>query len=341
MQVIRWAFIALAATATSAMGGVLATRTISNATHYGYYGFSSTSANNTKTFVGPYTGRAKVIKVNGTLTKVHPDAWAKSLRVLPSGGGLAGFQPHFQFSNLYDFEGTIPVSSTIYAPGGVNLSGTMVFEMYSIDDEGFVPGVDGRSTLTYTFEDTFAPGTAEYTGTIATTDPTFNRPVQVESSGPSGYSAPFLTNRFPHYDVQPFHVSTAGSYSMVTANEFESAGVLYANSFNPATPLTNLVLALGQTGNVLRNNTFNSLPAGDDATGGTLITRDLVPGVQYYFVTTAYTNPGGAADGGPFIGRYSNVITGAGQVNLGIIPEPGSLTLLAALATGWRRRRPS
>jgi hypothetical protein len=91
----------------------------------------------------------------------------------------------------------------------------------------------------------------------------------------------------------------------------------------------------------MRNNTFNNLPPLDDATGGTVINADLVPGVQYYFVTSAYAAPGDPVDGGPFIGRYSNIITGAGNVTLGIVPEPtGALTLAtsAALMLNLRRR---
>src|SRR2546423_7005882 len=92
----------------------LGTATITNANHYGYYGFASTSANNTKATIGPFSGTARVIRVTGTITEVHPDAWVSSIRVLPSGAALAGYQPWVQFSNQRDFSGTIPVSATIY-----------------------------------------------------------------------------------------------------------------------------------------------------------------------------------------------------------------------------------
>ncbi len=318
----------------------LGTATVTNANHYGYYGFASTSQFNTKTNIGPFTGTARRVTVSGTLTKVHVDAWASSLRVLPRGQGIANFGPWFQFTRQRDFSGTINVGATIYAPGGFDASKTMNLEMYSIDSEGFVPGLDGRSTLTYTFHDDFAPGSKEFSGELAIGDPTFNRPVQVESSSPSGFSAPFLSNRFPYYDVQPFHVDTAGSYAMATANEFESAAVLYANQFNPASPLTNLVRGLGQTANVIRNTSFNSLPFDDDATGGTLIEADLLPGVQYFFVTTAFAFPGTEPDGGPFVGKYTNAITGAGNVTLGVVPEPtGALAIGVAMAGMIFRRR--
>ena len=325
--------------AAAASAAPLGSATITNANHYGYYGFASTSANNTKANVGPFSGTARVINVQGTITKVHPDAWASSIRVLPRGNALAVYQPWFQFTNQRDFTGTISVSAKIYAPGGFDLSQVLNFEMYSVDSESFVPGLDARSTLTYTFDDSFAPGTAEYSGRLETTDPRFNKPVQFPSSAPSGWSTPVLGGRFPHYDVQPFHVSTPGSYALVTANEFECSGLLYRDSFNPADPLTNVMWALPQTGNVLRNRTFNDLPFDDDATGGTLIQADLLPGVQYYFVTSAYAAPGDPVDGGPFVGRYSNIITGPGTVFLGQVPEPTAGAALVAVAALLGRRR--
>ncbi len=317
----------------------LGTATISNANHFGYFGFPSTSANNTKTTVGPFIGTARTIHVEGTITKVHPAAWAKSIRVYPSGAALAGYQPWFQFSNQYDFTGTIPVSATIYAPGGFNLAQPLLFEMYSVDSESFVPGVDARSTLTYTFDSAFPTGTAEFSGILDVNDATFNRPIQFETN-PPGLTQPFLSNRFPHFDVQPFYVDSVGGYSLVSANEFESAAVLYATDFDPMNPLANVIRALGQTGNVLRNSSFNNLPFGDDATGGTVITADLMPGVQYYFVTSAFSAPGAEPDGGPFVGNYSNIIAGAGNVMLGVVPEPGMTTFVAALfwLTMWNRR---
>lgn len=321
--------------------------TITDADHYGYFGFSSTSALNAKATVGPFagtadgssTGRARVVRVTGTLTGVSAEAWASSLRVHPSGGGLADYQPGFQFTRQRDFSGTIAVEATLYAPGGVDLSTAMTFEMYSIDSEGFVPGLDGRSTLTYTFDDAYPAGAVEYSGTLGRGDAVFNRPVQVETS--SGYSEPFLSNRMPYHDVQPFFVDTAGDYALATANEFESAAVLYEGAFDPSDPLSGIVLALGQTRNVLRHDGFNDLPFADDATGGTLIEAELQPGVQYYFVTTTFAGVGGADDGGPFFGQYTNLIAGSGQVTLGVVPEPGTAMLVfgSAGVACWRRRR--
>ena len=324
-----------------ASGETLGTATISDADHYGYWGFGSTSQFNTKATVGPFSGTARVIRIEGSVTKVQEDAWASSIRVRPSGGALAVNQPTFWLTDQQDFEGTLPVSATVYAPGGFDLSQPLNFEMFSIDSEEFVPGLDARSTLTYTFESEFAPGTAEFTGTLDTGDPTFNRPIQFPANfgGVPGWTDPFLSGQMPYYDVQPFHVDAAGRYDLVTANEFESAAVLYAGSFDPKNSLENVVWAFSQTGNVLRNDSFNDLDPADDATGGSLITADLVPGMQYYFVTSAYAAPGGAEDGGPFVGDYSNIITGAGNVSLGLVPEPtAALSAVALGSLGLLRR---
>jgi hypothetical protein len=329
--------LALAGAAGPVCGAVIGSATVTNAQHYGYFAFASTSAQNTKATVPAMSGVARMIRINGTVTRVHADAWLSSIQVQASGGNLAGYQPWIQFSKQNSFTGTVPVSTTVYIPGGLNMSAGMNLEMFSLDSEQFVPGIDARSTLTFEFDDALPAGTVEYSGALTTSDPKFNRPVQY---GSSGTLPPELTGAFPYYDVQPFHVGAAGSYRMMSANEFESASVLYAGNFDPANSLANVVAARNQDGNILRDNTLNSLPFGDDAVGGTAITANLVPGVQYYFVTTAFNAPGIETDGGPFLGRYRNMITGAGAVALGVVPEPGvGAAMLGVAGMALRRRQ--
>ncbi len=70
-----------------------------------------------------------------------------------------------------------------------------------------------------------------------------------------------------------------------------------------------------------------------------MITVELLPGVQYYFVTSAFAAPGSGPDGGPFVGDYSNIIAGAGNVTLGLVPEPrasAAFLLLVGLLL-WKR----
>lgn len=337
------AAITVAASSVSSFAAVFATQTTNNGIHYGYYGFASTSQNNSKYNLGPHNGIAKRLLVEGTVTKVHADAWLSSIQVQPSGNNLAVYQPWIQFSDQRDFSGTVNVKTTVYIPGGLNMNQQLRLEMFSLDAEQFVPGTDARSTLTWRFDDSYAPGTAEYSGALTPNDPTFNRPAQYYYTNGFGqiiWRAPELTGAFPYYDAQPFHVDTAGTYEMLSANEFESSSVLYAGSFDPANSLANVVKARNQSGNILRTKgTLNDLPYLDDAVGATAITADLVPGVQYYFVTTAFNAPGIEPDGGPFIGRYNNLITGAGNVTLGIVPEPTAALALMAIAPAVRRRR--
>lgn len=332
----------VAASSFSSFAAIIAQQTVTNAIHYGYYGFFSTSQFNSKANLGPHNGTARRLLISGTVTKVHADAWLSSIQVQPSGNNLAVYQPSIKFSEQRDFAGTVNVSTTVYIPGGLDMSQPLKLEMFSLDAEQYVPGIDARSTLTWRFDDAYAPGTVEYSGALTTTDPTFNRPAQYYYTNGLGqviWMDPELTGAFPYFDVQPFHVATAGSYSMVSANEFESSSVLYANGFDPSDPLENVVQARNQSGNVLRNKSLNNLAYLDDAVGATMITADLVPGVQYYYVTTAFNAPGIEPDGGPFVGRYNNLITGAGAVTLGIVPEPIGLAGLVGAGLFWRRRR--
>lgn len=335
--------LAALACAGAAQAAVIGTQTVTNATHYGYYQFASTSAQNTKAVISPINGTARVIRINGTVTKVHPDAWLSSIQVQPSGFGVAASQPWIEFSDQRDFEGTVNVKATVWIPGGgLNMVSGLSLEMFSLDAEEFVPGVDARSTLTYEIDNAYPAGTATYSGALTTTDPRFNRPAQyyyTDGFGNIVWRPPELTGARPYYDVQPFHVSAAGQYSMVSANEFESASVLYAGSFDPNDPLRNAVMARNQSGNVIRNRNLNGLPLNGDAVGATMIEAQLQPGVQYYFVTTAFNFPGVEPDGGPFVGRYNNLISGVGNVTLGIVPEPTSMLAVASALVACRRRR--
>lgn len=336
------AALALASAAASAV--TIGTVTVTNASHYGYFGFSSTSQFNTKTTIGPFAGTARVIHVTGTLTRVSTSTFvsADAIQVQPTGTGMANYQPSWQFTDQSRFNAPVTVNTRIYAPGGFDASKPMNLEMFSLSAEQFVPGLDARSTLTYTFDNSFAPGSVEFSGTLTGNDPTFARPTQYQyTDGDDNvlWDVPEPSGSTPHYDVQPFHVATAGEYALVSANEFESAMVLYEGAFDPTKPLDNALAARDQGTNVIRSKALNDLPSLDDAVGASHLSAVLEPGVQYYMVTTAYAAPGGAEDGGPFVGRYNNLITGAGSVTLGIVPEPTTLTILAAALPALTRRR--
>ena len=165
--------------------------------------------------------------------------------------------------------------------------------------------------------------TLPFAGTLSAGDPTFNRPLS--GNPPSGLSG---AGTAVSYDLFPFFVTAGDSYTLQTLSALLSPGtpddtfmVLYQTSFNPASPLANI------------------LQADDDAGAGglSLITRALLPGVQYIMVVTSFSN--GAF--GAYTGSISN--PGAGTAVLGAVPEPSSaMMMLAALAVGglvFARRR--
>ncbi len=157
--------------------------------------------------------------------------------------------------------------------------------------------------------------TAPFVGTLAVTDAVFNRPLS--GNPPSGLSG---VGTAVSFDVFPFFVTAADTYSLATlsANLLpipadDTFMVLYQTSFNPGAPLSNV------------------LQADDDAGPGalSLITRPLVPGIQYVMVVTSFSN----ATFGDYTGSISNA--GAGTAVFGAVPEPSTaLMMLGALAAG-------
>jgi hypothetical protein len=335
---MRRSLIALAALAcctAPALSAEIATRTVTNAAHYGQRG----NVNNTNLDFSPGAsfGIYRYITVNGTLTGVHPEAWASALRVQPSGGGLATGpgtpkgQSYFRFSDVQNFTGTINVSATILAPGGIASGLSTHFEMYSVDFESFVPGLDGRSTLTYRFFDTIA-GAGEFSGAITAADPKHHRMANFNAD-PNGFRVLDLANPSANavgYDVVPFYVGTSGKYAMGVAGSYDTYLALYHDSFNPTNSLTNGQHANNDGYNVLRRSTLGSLDVDNDTNGVSRFDDNLVAGTQYYLVVSTYEN----GETGSYLGQ----ILGPGAVTMGVVPEPMSAMLLLG-ATMLRRRR--
>ena len=162
-----------------------------------------------------------------------------------------------------------------------------------------------------------------FSGELTASDPHFNRPLSLTGLSSTGSNV--------SYDLYGFHVSANGTYS-IESTSFSAAGsdtylFVYQNAFNPASPLSNLVLL------------------DDDSGVGalSLITGALQANVQYYLVFSTFFN----GDLGTYTGVF-NTTVGSGQVTLdvpgtpGQVPEPATLALLPLALAGMtlvRRRR--
>ena len=147
-------------------------------------------------------------------------------------------------------------------------------------------------------------------GTLAVTDPTFNRPLGFTILSGAG-SAVF-------YDAFSFIGLTPGAYTFTMSSPAGQSNIdtflaLYAGGFNPAAPLTNLVA-------------FN-----DDFTPGNFtlsgFTFTLNATSVYTVVSTSFANGQ--------IGKYTTTIAA-------VVPEPESYALLAVGLLGmtaWMRKR--
>lgn len=169
---------------------------------------------------------------------------------------------------------------------------------------GFSMGVSARAdTLTFS-GNTFTNPTG-----------TFNRPVE------GGASLSLLATDVA-YSAYRFTVTTGGAYDFLSTSQesflLDPFLVLYANSFDPASSLTNYLAA---------NDDFN----GSVTQSGFSV--NLLAGTPYFLVTTGHS----VFDSGSFV----NTVNGPGAVEP--IPEPATLFLLgsglACVAARLRRRR--
>jgi subtilisin len=159
---------------------------------------------------------------------------------------------------------------------------------------------------------TATPSTVTYSAALNNGGPTFNNPN--EGTPPTTLST---TGTAVYYHVQAFTVPVAGTYSLQqtvasytngTATDQDGYFSLYQNSFNPATPLANV------------------LAANDDGQQQTLnrpgMTYPLATGTTYYLVTSHFLNG--------FYGTFTNTISGPGLATL-LTPPTATPT---ATATG-------
>ena len=133
--------------------------------------------------------------------------------------------------------------------------------------------------------------------------PTFNRPL--DGDPPAGLSG---VGTAVHYSTVTFTVGAAGNYLFSMSSippDYDPFLALYANSFDPSSPLTNALIANDDfsTGNVTLSGFFETLTAG----------------TTYVAVLTGFDNQD--------FGAFSFAIVGPGDIAASV-PEPASWGLL-------------
>ena len=160
--------------------------------------------------------------------------------------------------------GTCPASGTItITTGSVSGSGVTVCQGGSgtISSSSLCPIIPGASV---------AQGATFNSGTLTTTDPTWDRTYTTCTQ--------YGSNAF-YYDVLSFTVSTAGVYTFDGCfPTIDAYGQLFQNAFDPAAPCANAA-------NFITGNDDGSITCGADP----LLTANLVPGVTYYLISTTYS----------------------------------------------------
>ncbi len=127
-----------------------------------------------------------------------------------------------------------------------------------------------------------------YSGALTSTDPTFNRPD--EGSPPTALSTEGIG---VYYDVIPYVVTTAGLVtitSITPSTDFDLYGFLYSPAgFNPASPLSNVLLGDDDTG----PGQYNFALTYNFTTPGTyyIVVTSFKPGATGAYTITA-TEPG-------------------------------------------------
>ncbi|MEH1823654.1 MAG: hypothetical protein V7L31_32050 [Nostoc sp.] len=165
-----------------------------------------------------------------------------------------------------------------------------------------MPGLGVAIALSVSFILPSQASTISYSGDT-TNAPTFNRPQTEGFEGGTNPPTSLSSNgtAVPYYS-QPFFVDTTGSYNVVGSQAFLGIQFLYQNSFNPITPLVNLL-----SGND---------PFPDEGTSG-FSGLSLTANNQYFLVTTGFDNSNNS------FGTFTNTITGPGNITL--VPEPSSI----------------
>lgn len=153
-------------------------------------------------------------------------------------------------------------------------------------------------------------GTLSYSGDT-TNAPTFNRP---KAQGFEGIEDPSKSlsevGTAVSYFSQAFSVDTAGSYDVMGTQAFDGVQFLYQNSFDPTSPIANLVSGKDSFPDV-GNSSFSGL--------------SLAANTPYFLVTAGFDNADNPIN--ISFGTFTNTITGPGNITLKSptsVPEPSA-----------------
>ncbi len=201
----------------------------------------------------------------------------------PNGDLFMNYMDYVNDVCMYMFtEGQKARMQALFAPGGARASLTTslgCLAPYTCDacggklTDADITACVGAAALNFTptAVNSTANALTAPSGSLATTDPIFNRPLE-DLSGlattPNGNEV--------YYNIFTFYVSSSGSYTFDNTASFDGFGILYEGSFSAAAPLSN-VAAIDDDENYPSMNDPN-------------FTVSLQTGQVYYLVTTSYSN---------------------------------------------------
>ncbi len=199
-----------------------------------------------------------------------------------------------------------------------------------------------------------------YTGELTTTDSNFNKPIIFPPFDPPFLLVTSETRRWA-YDTYTFTAEASGPYSISSTyvldtplvdHPLDGAIYLYASTFDPANPVTNLVAAAddlpsavsgdatARSGSLMPSSrTFgsSSVVTTDSTTGAKVLS--LTAGTTYVVVQTSDKafNDSDPANVRLATGSYTLVINSG----VGSVPEPTSVGIGSIVLCGLSRRRRS
>lgn len=154
--------------------------------------------------------------------------------------------------------------------GDITLNSTCDAVSTTFSPDTNITAIQGSSGLNLSLTPEFGAAIGNFTGTISTTDPTTN----ISRFSSMGTCETFgNVNRYDAYNLQ---VATAGTYNfnLSATTPFGTILRIYENSFNPASPCSNMLASSYQA-----NNAIN--PA---------VTVTLNPNLQYVLVASSFNS---------------------------------------------------